>query len=204
MKSESKRLLSITTAFPLMAMSMMLAHNPPRMNAQSSAARPQLEVASVKPCKLGPSTAKGEASGRSRVGGPSASIGRLATGCQTVADLIYAAYVEYANGQQHPPQHYPIEGGPAWIRSERYEIVAKVEGNPPVATMMGPLLQSLLEDRFRLKIVLETKEVPVYAMTTVKGGSKLQPLREGGCIAVDFTSPALDPGQKPCGLPLTS
>ena len=40
--------------------------------------------------------------------------------------------------------------------------------------MNGPMLQALLEDRFRLRIHRESKEVPVYEMTVAKGGPKLQ------------------------------
>ena len=53
--------------------------------------------------------------------------------------------------------------------------------------MNGPMLQSLLEDRFQLKVHRETREIPVYALTIAKGGSKLQPFREGSCIPVDHS-----------------
>jgi len=52
--------------------------------------------------------------------------------------------------------------------------------------MMGPMLRALLEDRFKLKIRRETKETPVYALTAAKNGFKLQPLKEGSCIPIDF------------------
>ena len=34
--------------------------------------------------------------------------------------------------------------------------------------MQGPMLQALLEDRFKLKIRRETREVPVYVLTVGK------------------------------------
>jgi uncharacterized protein (TIGR03435 family) len=40
--------------------------------------------------------------------------------------------------------------------------------------MMGPMTQALLEDRFKWKIRRESREVPAYALTVAKGGSKLQ------------------------------
>ena len=76
-------------------------------------------------------------------------------------------------------------------------------------------MQALLEDRFKLKVHRETREVPVYVMTALKTGFKLQPLEEGSCDARDLTSgprPAiitpeqgfreiLQPGEKPsCGV----
>ncbi len=61
------------------------------------------------------------------------------------------------------------------------------------------MLQTLLEERFKLKVHWETKEVPVYALTVAKGGPKLQPFKEGSCIPLDFTQigVAQKPGQ-PC------
>jgi uncharacterized protein (TIGR03435 family) len=64
--------------------------------------------------------------------------------------------------------------------------------------MMGPMLQSLLEDRFQLKIRRETREVPVYALTEAKGGPKLLPFKEGSCIPVDFAKGFPPPGQPNC------
>src|SRR4051812_13239160 len=49
-----------------------------------------------------------------------------------------------------------LQGGPDWINSDRYDIEAKAEGNPTEAQMMM-MLQSLLSDRFRLKVHLETQ-----------------------------------------------
>ena len=75
--------------------------------------------------------------------------------------------------------------------------------------MRGPMLQTLLEDRFKLKIHHETREVPAYALTVAKGGLKLHRFQEGNCIPRDYTSffeqfppqpfPELPPGQKYCG-----
>jgi uncharacterized protein (TIGR03435 family) len=63
------------------------------------------------------------------------------------------------------------------------------------------MLQSLLEDRFQLRLHRETKELPVYALTVAKGGLKLA---EASCTNYDFNNPPPrpSPGQKPpdyCG-----
>jgi len=66
-----------------------------------------------------------------------------------------------------------------------------------------PMLQALLEDRFRLKVHRETKEGSIFELTAAKGGSKLRPLQEGSCVAADPNSPPrpLAPAQKPpCGV----
>jgi uncharacterized protein (TIGR03435 family) len=49
------------------------------------------------------------------------------------------------------------------------------------------MLQSLLEDRFSLKIHRETREVPAYELTVAKGGLKMQPVQPGGCTVFDIS-----------------
>src|SRR5262245_60409188 len=54
-----------------------------------------------------------------------------------------------------------VVGGPDWLRSARFDITAKAaDGTSPTA--MGPMLQSLLADRFQLTSHRETRELPVY------------------------------------------
>jgi uncharacterized protein (TIGR03435 family) len=44
------------------------------------------------------------------------------------------------------------------------------------------MLQSLLEDRFRLKTHREIKELPVFALVSDRGGFKLPSPRDGVCV----------------------
>jgi len=57
---------------------------------------------------------------------------------------------------------------PGWA-NDAYAIDAEAEGNP-TKDQMRLMMQSLLADRFKLKIHFETKEVPVLALTLVKPG----------------------------------
>jgi len=103
----------------------------------------------------------------------------------------------YASGTLiRDPSNPPVESGPAWIRSERYQINATAPGAPSEGLMRGPMLQTLLEDRFHLKIHRESREVPVYAVTVAKGGPQLKPFQEGSCVVRDppFRPPA--PGEQ--------
>ena len=62
-----------------------------------------------------------------------------------------------------------------------YEIHATAEGNP-TKDQMRLMMQSLLADRFKLKVHFETREMPVFALTLVKPGQtgpKLIPHDQG-------------------------
>jgi uncharacterized protein (TIGR03435 family) len=75
-------------------------------------------------------------------------------------------------------------GGPDWIDTDRWDIEAKAaEGAVPLR--VGPLdvtrpdtlasmVQSLLEDRFKLTSHQEMKELPLYNLTVSKGGPKVK------------------------------
>jgi uncharacterized protein (TIGR03435 family) len=67
---------------------------------------------------------------------------------------------------------YQIQG-PAWLDSERFDIVAKV---PAGATKddVSVMLQNLLKERFQLAFHRETKEQPVYALVAGKGAPKMK------------------------------
>ncbi len=165
-----------------------MMHAPP-MRAQSPSAAPQkFEVVSVKPCT--------DVTLPSGGGRGNSSPGRLSTGCTTVAYLIRSAYELYGSGHfARDPAYPPIDGGPAWIQSDRFAIDARAAGAPSEGTMMGPMMQTILADRFQLKIHRETREVPVYDLTVAKGGARLTPFQEGSCTPVDFGNGV--PGTRP-------
>src|SRR2546426_8284300 len=60
------------------------------------------------------------------------------------------------------------------------------------------MLQLLLEDRFKLKVHRETRELPVYVMTVANSGPKLQPSKEGSCFPRGTLPPPPPlPGRQP-------
>jgi uncharacterized protein (TIGR03435 family) len=66
-----------------------------------------------------------------------------------------------------------IAGLPAWAESERYDIEAKApETSAP--GQLQQMIQTMLEDRFQLKVHKETRELPVYDLTVPRNGSKLK------------------------------
>ena len=70
---------------------------------------------------------------------------------------------------------------PKWLRTDSYEIEAEAQGNP-TKDQMRLMMQSLLADRLKLAVHLETKQVPVLALRQVKTGKlgpKLLPHSQG-------------------------
>jgi uncharacterized protein (TIGR03435 family) len=182
--------------------------------AQSAPATPpKFEVASVKPCNATdvPSSRGGRKGGRASI-----DPGMLRLECRSLDDLIRMAYIRFATGKKDSRAfslggvlwrtfNQEIGGSPAWIKSDRYTINAKPEDAQTAAMMQGPMLQSLLEDRFKLQIRRDTKEVPVYALAVMsKGGPKLVAARKENCTVLDFTNgPPQPPGPDqppPCGM----
>lgn len=63
--------------------------------------------------------------------------------------------------------------GPAWLATERFDIVATMpEGSKKEDA--PAMLQSLLQDRFKLTAHKDTQEHPVFALVVAKGGSKMK------------------------------
>jgi uncharacterized protein (TIGR03435 family) len=167
-----------------------------RMLAQSAApVAPKFEVASIRPCK--------DPSQEPPIGhrpGANSSPGRLATDCVELLNLIGNAYNAFADGHlNRNAEPAPINGGPPWLHAAWYEINAKAEGDPSVEMMMGPMMQALLEDRFRLKVHRQTSEGPVYFLTVAHGGPKLHAFIEGSCTPYStFPPPPLQLGKQYC------
>lgn len=70
---------------------------------------------------------------------------------------------------------FQISGGPGWIRTEPWDIVAEAEGVQGFLPIdrQRPMLRALMEDRFQLKIHKETKLLPGYALVADEHGPKL-------------------------------
>ena len=74
-----------------------------------------------------------------------------------------------------------MAGGPAWIKSDGFDIQATASSTGIVVLRPRALqmLQSLLENRFHLRWHNEMREMAVYALRVATGGPKLSPAKEG-------------------------
>ncbi|HEY1336625.1 MAG TPA: M56 family metallopeptidase [Bryobacteraceae bacterium] len=133
---------------------------------------------------------------------PGSAPGSLNMNCAPVAGIINAAYGKFASGrplEEASPLHYvfavPMSGGPAWLYTDPYHITAKAPGAGQ-EMMRGPMMQALLEDRFKLKIRRETRNVPAYTLTVAGSSPKMQPFL-GDCVSSSIPPP-LPPGKIHC------
>jgi len=120
--------------------------------------------------------------------------GKLTANAAILRVLIFNAY-----GLQ---SYYQLIGGPDWMDTARWNIDAKAEGNPTQQQIIR-MLQTLLEDRFSLKVHGETRELPAYDLSAAEAGIKLQDSKESDCLAFNGSpAPQSTPGQRlilPCG-----
>jgi uncharacterized protein (TIGR03435 family) len=145
----------------------------------SGGTAPAFEVASIKPNRSGDMGA-----------GIQFAPGRFIMNGATVRMLISVAY---------DVRDFQISGGPGWVASDKYDIQAKepdaiaeeLEKLPrdQRREKMGLLIQSLLTDRFALKLAHTTKELPVYALVVAQNGPKLQEAKPGDTYPNGFKNP---------------
>jgi uncharacterized protein (TIGR03435 family) len=135
-----------------------------------SPAKPEFEVASIKP-------AQQSNDGRImvRMGGDP---GRIDYVNITLRDLIRRAY---------DVKDYQISG-PDWMNQQRYDVKATHPPNTP-REEVSLMLQKLLEDRFKMVIHKEKRQLPAYALTEAKSGFKLKPMSEEEVAAVRPPTP---------------
>jgi uncharacterized protein (TIGR03435 family) len=80
-------------------------------------------------------------------------------------------------------RRHQLTGGPDWLDSARFDIVAKPErpvpDGPEGNDLLRRMMQALLAERFGLVIHRETKEMPVYVLVLAKNGPKLTSAASG-------------------------
>jgi uncharacterized protein (TIGR03435 family) len=126
---------------------------------QTSPGSPNFEVASVK-IHAGPETVN-----RLAISGST-----LMAESYTVAALILEAYNIRNYQLSFAPGISPVE-----LDTVAYDISAKAkDGSAPAMDEFRQMLQTLMADRFQLRVHHESTQRPVYALVVDKGGPKLK------------------------------
>lgn len=111
------------------------------------------------------------------------------------ANFILAYYIGFAYKLEVDQLLAMYSQLPKWTTNQLYLIDAKVDGNP-TKDQMRLMIQSLLADRFKLRVHFETREGPVWALTPLepgKLGPKLIPHSEGPPCPESFEVKLLKP-----------
>ena len=154
--------LLLSLAYAVIAV--LRAQTPDEPDWQKSAGgRMAFEVASVKSVQPGALTLPGLLWMRYLDRGDAKPPGNRFSATASLARYIFFAYkLEGFQAMEMQPQL------PKWA-DNNYAIDAKAEGNP-TKDQMRLMLQSLLADRFKLRVHFECRQVPVLALTLVKPG----------------------------------
>lgn len=144
-----------------------------QIHAQSSATAaaplPSFEVASIRP---------GDPHGEWNFNGGGGR--RLDATNITVKKLISIAY-------EIDETH--LDKLPSWAQSQKFTIQAVVPPDLPklpmqqIHQMLYQMVQSLLAERFALKVHRTTKQLPVYELVVAKSGAKIRPMNKADFAA---------------------
>ena len=167
--------------------------------AQAPTARPPLapnhklefEVASVKENKSGDKPASNIPLDRSETYSPTGG-SFSATGQPLIAYLIFAYKVNVSETYGGLMRRLP-----GWAVTDRFDIQAKAGNQNPTKDQMRLMMQSLLEDRFKLTVHREIRQVPVFALTLVKPGKTGPQLKQHDATSSCSTSPSDQPASAP-------
>jgi uncharacterized protein (TIGR03435 family) len=101
----------------------------------------------------------------------------------TMVDLIATAYgVDPST----------VQGGPIWLESDRFDVIARAPATTPPATVKL-MLRSLLADRFKLVLHSGSQPLPAFVLTTGKGPPKLKPAEASGDGDCKFQEQPMNP-----------
>ena len=130
--------------------------------AHQSTPQPRFDVVSIKPS---PPNAPNRL--------PRISPGRVEISNRTLKDLIGMGYSRF------PFDSREIVGGPSWIDSARFDIVATM-GQPTqgvdstgLPAGLAAMMRALIEDRFAVKTHNERREGDLYALTFARSDKKI-------------------------------
>lgn len=79
-------------------------------------------------------------------------------------------------------QPFELQGGPPWLTTDRWDIFAKIDGDPPPAPtgaqtpdMTRLAIRELLADRFKLSMHRETRDIEVYRLVMARQDRRTGP-----------------------------
>jgi bla regulator protein BlaR1 len=206
--STQKKWLLATAAVTALAQPIVVGVlTAPRLRAQSPAVpawqtagggKMAFDVASVKPTQ----TRGRPTSNVPLIGDAYAPTGGLFSATNTsLMNYLRFAFKDIKLAYQATPD---LAAAPAWIRTGQYDIEARAQGHP-TKDQLRLMMQSLLEERFRLAVHYEKRKLPLYALVLAKEGKTGAQLKpdDGTCsittgdVQAINTAPQLPPASSP-------
>src|SRR5579883_2520256 len=132
----------------------------PLLVLAACAQTPRFEVASIKPYR----------------GAGNVSSLRLSNGLFQAENVSLKKLLLNANGIRDD-RDYTVDGA-GWMGTESFDISARFPPDTPV-TQVRQMLQNLLEERFRLKMHRETRQLPIYSLVVARNGPKIHTVAAG-------------------------
>ena len=170
------------------------SQRPPTQHLSAPAERLEFDVASIRPNKSAEQPHSNFSISSGTMYGPTQGI--FSSTNRPLVDYIVFAYKMTDSQRQDLMSQLP-----AWALSDGFDILAKSENHDPTKDQMRVMMQSLLADRFKLRVHTESRRVSVFALVLAKPGSvglQLKPHpAEAPCSAVDPAVPPPDPSSAP-------
>lgn len=98
---------------------------------------------------------------------------------------VLRSVIGWANGVPGVQVH----GGPEWVDREAYRFDAKAENAEAGPDQIKMMLETLLEDRFKLSVHRETREGRIYTLIVGKNGPKMEEAKSEGMPFGNWTGP---------------
>lgn len=145
----------------LAALGAAVVLRPHALLGQAAPAAPQFAVATIKPHQGDSSYSSGLNTAHGMLNAENVTLKRCIVGSYGVGP-------------------HQVIGGPDWVDTEPFDIVAKAEQPINDDAILNLMIQGLLADRFRLALHRDTRTLSAYVLEIDKKGSKLTPAKGGG------------------------
>jgi uncharacterized protein (TIGR03435 family) len=135
-----------------------------------SVSRPHAQAPAQSPDPNAPLTYEAASIKPNGSGAQGSSIRRFPGGRLQTTNMPLRALITFA----YQVQPFQLVDDPAWIRNEMFDIVAKMEGDPPpVPPGQGPdphmlAMRTLLADRFKLAVRRETRAMDILVVDHIE------------------------------------
>ena len=85
-------------------------------------------------------------------------------------------------------QEAQLIGGPGWLATDRFDVVAKADPETSSADL-NVMMQNLLIERFAVKMHVETRNLPIYALVLARADGRLGPDLQPDCDPATADAP---------------